>query len=121
MYELTTQMTKARGFDHYEVSNYAKAGQVCRHNMIYWRYQDFLGVGPGAHGRLTKKDGTKIATTQFRAPETWLRQVKERSTGYQVEETIDIATQVQEAFVMGLRLSERTNDDRVDTHSSLRG
>ncbi len=109
LYELTAEMTKAAGFTHYEVSNYAKPGQECRHNMIYWRYHDFIGVGPGAHGRLTQRNGSKIATTQFRAPETWLIQVQKMETGYQLQEPIDVETQTQEAFVMGLRLTEGVN------------
>jgi len=105
LYEQTQEMMNTAGFPAYEVSNHARVGEESRHNLSYWRYQDYAGVGPGAHGRLTVS-GQKVATKQYRAPETWLKKVEDTGTGE--EETILLNPQEQtvEAVMMGLRLSE---------------
>src|SRR5690606_20325047 len=74
LFEATQERLAAEGLPAYEVSNHARPGAECRHNLTYWRYDDYLGVGPGAHGRVTL-DGQKSATRQHRAPEAWLRAV----------------------------------------------
>jgi putative oxygen-independent coproporphyrinogen III oxidase len=106
LYEATQFLMHARGLPAYEISNHAKPGQESRHNLVYWRYGDYLGVGPGAHGRLTLDDGSKRATRQERLPETWLKTI--RAGGDGMAETIDIAPdeRVTEMVMMGLRLAE---------------
>ena len=71
LFEATQEMLDAAGLPAYEISNHARPGGECRHNLTYWRYGDYAGVGPGAHGRLTV-DGARIATQRIRAPEAWL-------------------------------------------------
>ena len=74
MFELTQSIMNAHEMPAYEVSNHARSGSECRHNLVYWRYQDYVGVGPGAHGRLTL-DGKKFATRQKKSPEAWLKSI----------------------------------------------
>jgi oxygen-independent coproporphyrinogen-3 oxidase len=76
LYETTQEILQAAGRPAYEVSNHARPGGQCRHNLTYWRYEDYVGVGPGAHGRLTLAGG-KWATRQHRAPEAWLAAVEQ--------------------------------------------
>jgi putative oxygen-independent coproporphyrinogen III oxidase len=103
LFELTQQQTKAAGLPAYEISNHARPGAESRHNISYWQYQDYAGVGPGAHGRLTLPEG-KVATKQYRAPETWMKAVM---NGSGEEEAILLSAQDQEteALMMGLRLT----------------
>jgi putative oxygen-independent coproporphyrinogen III oxidase len=105
LFELTQERLAAAGLPGYEISNHARPGQESRHNLTYWRYGDYLGVGPGAHGRLTL-DRVKHATRQIRAPETWLTAVE--STGRGTEETTPLtaAQRFEELLMMGLRLTE---------------
>ena len=71
MFELTQAMMESHGLPAYEISNHAKPGQESQHNLVYWRYGDYAGIGPGAHGRLTI-DGEKWATRAHKAPEIWM-------------------------------------------------
>jgi oxygen-independent coproporphyrinogen-3 oxidase len=71
MYALTHEMTAAAGLPAYEVSNHARPGAESRHNLVYWRYGDYAGIGPGAHGRLTREDGRRVATVTERLPADW--------------------------------------------------
>lgn len=105
-YELTQDMTEAAGLNRYEVSNHARCGEECRHNLLYWRYGDYLGIGPGAHGRLTLEDGEKIATHTFRNPEIWMKKVAETGSGAQPFEPLAREDRGREALLMGLRLEE---------------
>jgi len=100
---VTEDICTASGFESYEVSNYAKPGAQSRHNLLYWRYGDYAGVGPGAHGRLTL-DGRRIATEAERLPEKWLAAVEERGTSVVCT---DISSEAaREHLLMGLRLAE---------------
>jgi oxygen-independent coproporphyrinogen-3 oxidase len=105
LFEATQDILAAAGLPAYEISNHARPGSECRHNLAYWRYDDYVGVGPGAHGRLTL-DGKKLATRQERAPETWLACVRDR--GHATAEAREIAPRdaAEEALMMGLRLSD---------------
>ncbi|MET0250933.1 MAG: coproporphyrinogen III oxidase, partial [Novosphingobium sp.] len=85
----------------YEVSNHARPGEESRHNLAYWRYHDYLGIGPGAHGR---RGGA--ATARHRKPENYLAAVAERGHGIAREQPLDRRTQAAEALLMGLRLAE---------------
>ena len=101
-----TQDRLARaGLPAYEVSNHAVPGRECRHNLTYWRYGDYLGIGPGAHGRLTLA-GTKLATRQHAAPEAWLAQVREHGHATRTRDMVDRGERLVELVMMGLRLRE---------------
>ncbi|MBV8650606.1 MAG: coproporphyrinogen III oxidase [Alphaproteobacteria bacterium] len=105
LYELTQERLEAAGRPAYEISNHAKPGGESRHNLVYWRYGDYLGIGPGAHGRLTSAGG-KAATRQLRAPETWLDAVETRGDGTQERLAVTPAERLEEMLMMGLRLRE---------------
>ncbi len=105
MYELTQEMMNARGLPAYEISNHAKPGQESQHNLVYWRYGDYAGIGPGAHGRLTL-DGEKWATRAHKAPELWMQWVNDKGHGAHPFEMIDSSKRGWELMMMGLRLRE---------------
>lgn len=105
LYEATQDVMNAAGMPAYEVSNHARPGGESRHNLAYWRYQDYVGVGPGAHGRLTL-DGVKYATRGRRAPEPWLRAVAQTGCGGHTPEAVDGDGRLLECLMMGLRLTE---------------
>ncbi len=101
LYELTGSMTEAAGLPAYEISNYARPGEESRHNLTYWRYQDYCGIGPGAHGR---RGG--MATVRHKKPENWLAAVADRGSGLSEERALTPTEQASEALLMGLRLRE---------------
>ena len=101
LYELTAARTEAAGIPAYEVSNHARIGQESRHNLTYWRYGDYAGVGPGAHGRRLGK-----RTVRHRKPENFLSGIRRNRHGMVEEEKLSSAEAADEALVMGLRLSE---------------
>mgnify|MGYP003575933306 FL=1 len=105
MFELTQHRLAAAGLPAYEISNHARPGAACRHNLIYWQYQDYVGVGPGAHGRFAEGAG-KRAARRTSGPEAWLKAVERY--GHGTAETTVIAGQalMEEALMMGLRLAE---------------
>ena len=105
MFELTQTRLEAAGLPAYEISNHARTGAACRHNLIYWRYQDYVGVGPGAHGRFAEGD-TKRATRRTSGPENWLGQVEEQGHGTIETAVVTGQDRVEEALMMGLRLAE---------------
>jgi putative oxygen-independent coproporphyrinogen III oxidase len=111
LYEATAARLTAAGLAGYEISNYARPGGESRHNLAYWRYGDYAGIGPGAHGRLTRGGG-RIATRQYRAPETWLAAVERQGHGRQESLALAPAEQVREALMMGLRLAEGVERER---------
>lgn len=101
LYTLTQERTAAAGLPAYEISNHAAPGQESRHNLAYWRYRDYIGIGPGAHGR---RGG--CATMRHRKPENFLGGIDRNGHGLQSETALDAATQAMEALLMGLRLRE---------------
>ncbi len=104
-YDITAEEAARNGLQHYEVSNYAKPGGESRHNLTYWRYGDYAGIGPGAHGRITL-GGRLLATTRHRAPEAWIERVAAHGHGSTLEEEIPAEDRAREALIMGLRLQE---------------
>ncbi|MEM1192481.1 MAG: radical SAM family heme chaperone HemW [Pseudomonadota bacterium] len=114
----------AHGFDRYEISNLSRPGFEAIHNLIYWRYQDYIGIGPGAHGRLTLGDnvkghapGTRIETCAPRRPEVYLES-QTAENFYEIFDPLDAEAQMQERFAMGLRLRAGialTRDDHFFT------
>jgi putative oxygen-independent coproporphyrinogen III oxidase len=113
LFEATQLRLASAGLPAYEISNHARPGAECRHNLAYWRYDDYLGIGPGAHGRVTR-EGAKVATRQRRAPEAWLAALE--STGTAIDETTPIPrdTAVEEMLMMGLRLVEGVARKRLE-------
>jgi putative oxygen-independent coproporphyrinogen III oxidase len=105
LYELTGEMMLKAGFGAYEVSNYARSGQESRHNLVYWRGGDYIGVGPGAHGRLTL-DAARLRTEQVPAPAGWLQAVAQDGHATRVYERVAPMEQAEEYLMMGLRLAE---------------
>jgi putative oxygen-independent coproporphyrinogen III oxidase len=105
LYETTLARLDAAGLPAYEISNHARPGAECRHNLVYWRYGDYVGVGPGAHGRLTLEDA-RVATRQYRAPETWLEAVERAGHGGEEPVALTPREQRDELLMMGLRLGE---------------
>ena len=105
LYEATQTLLNGAGLPAYEISNHARPGEESRHNLTYWRYGDYVGVGPGAHGRLTL-DGEKFATRAHRAPEIWLERVERDGHGAATPEPIDRNSRGSELLMMGLRLHE---------------
>jgi oxygen-independent coproporphyrinogen-3 oxidase len=101
LYELTDGMTSAAGIASYEISNYARAGQQSRHNLAYWRYGDYAGIGPGAHGRRVG-----MRTMRHRKPENFLSAVQRNGHGILEEAVLSRTEAADEALVMGLRLRE---------------
>ncbi len=105
LYEVTQEMTRAAGRPAYEISNHARPGSEARHNLLYWRYGAYAGVGPGAHGRLDLK-GKRIATQTERLPERWRETVARTGHGLIEQSEIDPADAAREHLLMNLRLTE---------------
>ena len=104
-YEVTQAILSAAGLPAYEISNHAAAGQESAHNLTYWRYGDYAGIGPGAHGRLTL-EGRKFATRTHRAPDIWLEKVAKNGHGYHPFEEVSAENRFTEMMMMGLRLRD---------------
>jgi len=105
LYDLTQALCDKAGLPAYEISNHARAGGECRHNLVYWRGHDYAGVGPGAHGRLTI-DGRRLATETDKKPEGWLMRVEATGSGLTVDEKLTAGEAADEYLLMGLRLAE---------------
>jgi oxygen-independent coproporphyrinogen-3 oxidase len=105
MYLETQEICGTAGLLAYEVSNHARPGAESRHNLVYWRYGDYAGIGPGAHGRLTR-DGQRWATESERNPEAWLRRMEQAGSGVIRREPVSSGEQALEMLLMGLRLRE---------------
>ncbi len=105
LYETTQEITDAVGLPAYEISNHAKPGAQSRHNLIYWRYGDYAGVGPGAHGRIQTRQG-RIATAAIRLPERWREAVAQSGHGFSDQIAIHDGDAAREHLLMNLRLSE---------------
>ncbi len=105
LYRLTGEIAAEAGMSAYEVSNYARPGAEARHNLVYWRYGDYAGVGPGAHGRISG-DGKKLATQTLKMPGEWLAAVNAAGHGIVAMEEVSPAEQGDEMMLMGLRLEE---------------
>lgn len=101
LFALTAEETALAGLPAYEISNHARPGEESRHNLTYWRYEDYCGIGPGAHGR---RSG--FATTRHRKPENWLSAMERGGSGMQEERALPVFEQAAEALLMGLRLRE---------------
>ena len=112
LFEVTQDMTEAAGLPAYEVSNHARPGAECRHNLLYWQGDDYVGVGPGAHGRLTDGAGTVHALRQFKTPDKWLAEVAQSGHGTQERLALEPQERIEELVMMGLRLTDGLDQTR---------
>ncbi|MEO3386846.1 radical SAM family heme chaperone HemW [Mesorhizobium sp. CAU 1741] len=105
LYQVTQDVTTAHGLPAYEISNHARPGAESRHNLVYWRYGEYVGVGPGAHGRFVE-DGRRIVTFTEKMPETWANLVEAKGHGVIGGEVLSRSEEADEFLLMGLRLAE---------------
>jgi coproporphyrinogen III oxidase-like Fe-S oxidoreductase len=113
MYIATAETLRALGLPAYEISNHARPGAECRHNLLYWRYGDYAGIGPGAHGRLTL-DGNRHATCALPSPKAWLAAIGKSESPDIERESLAPDVQAEEMLMMGMRLSEGINPARYE-------
>ena len=111
-YEYTRDVLSCVGLFPYEVSNHATPGEECRHNLTYWRYGDYAGIGPGAHGRVSDS-GNKLAYHRISNPENWLLQTEKMGTGLQKKNKLTPKEILEEMVLMGLRLTEGLDLEEV--------
>ncbi|MDA0782585.1 MAG: radical SAM family heme chaperone HemW [Rickettsiales bacterium] len=116
-YNLTGSIMEKNGLPAYEVSNYAKSGYESRHNMTYWRYGDYLGIGAGAHSRISLKG--KTAIMMIHSPDSWLKSVQEKGNGIQTHELLSEDEINYETIMMGLRTKEGIKKDIITNNKQL--
>jgi oxygen-independent coproporphyrinogen-3 oxidase len=118
LFDWTAARLAEAGLPGYEISNHARPGEESRHNLTYWRYGDYVGIGPGAHGRITAA-GRKFATRQHRAPEAWLDAVERGGHATRQRDEIAPGERLNEMTMMGLRLAEGIPLERFPVESGL--
>jgi len=119
LFEITQELTDAAGIPAYEISNHARVGAESRHNLTYWRYGDYAGVGPGAHGRLVI-DGVRHALMSERQPEAWAASVERQGHGIVEDTTLTSAEEADEMLLMSLRLAEGIDLRRLEALGGVR-
>jgi oxygen-independent coproporphyrinogen-3 oxidase len=105
LYDVTQEVCAQQGLPFYEISNHARPGAECKHNLVYWRGQEYAGIGPGAHGRLDI-DGIRHAIATEKRPEAWVMRVEDNGHGVTSDETLNSEERADEYLLMGLRLAE---------------
>ena len=118
LYEATQELCDAHGLPAYEISNHAQPGSECRHNLVYWTGGDYVGVGPGAHGRLTLEE-TVFATEQIPGPANWLDSVAKDGHGTRRSDRIGAGARLEEVLMMGLRLRDGLTRDAFQAATGL--
>lgn len=113
LYDVTQEVCDKFGMPAYEVSNHARPGEECRHNLLYWRYGEYAGIGPGAHGRLVTEKGRRALSNE-RAPETWRSYALRDGHGIVADETLSHEAEADEFLLMGLRLTEGIDPGRYE-------
>ena len=111
LYETTQEICEANGLPAYEISNHARPGAESRHNLVYWRYGEYAGIGPGAHGRLVSEAG-RVATATEKNPESWAERVEREGHGIIEREALGAEAEGDEFLLMGLRLREGIDPER---------
>jgi oxygen-independent coproporphyrinogen-3 oxidase len=111
LYDVTQEVCSQQGLPSYEISNHARIGAECRHNLVYWRGQEYAGVGPGAHGRLDI-NGVRHAIATEKRPETWLMRVEATGNGVVTDDPLNSEERADEFLLMGLRLAEGIDPQR---------
>jgi oxygen-independent coproporphyrinogen-3 oxidase len=119
LYEITQELTEAASIPAYEISNHARAGAESRHNLTYWRYGEYAGIGPGAHGRLVI-DGRRRALATERQPEAWAAAVARQGHGVSEDTALASAEEADEMLLMGLRLAEGVDLRRLAAIGGVR-
>ena len=119
LFDITQEITTGAGYPAYEISNHARPGKACRHNLSYWRYDDYAGIGPGAHGRQQTAEAGARATRQHAKPETWLNAVERAGHGTAETRPLAAAERAEEMVMMGLRLNEGLNMTRFTARTGL--
>lgn len=119
LYELTQEMTAKAGLPAYEISNHASPGEESRHNLLYWRYGEYAGVGPGAHGRIVTGRERRATVTE-RQPERWLKLVETKGCGFTEDAMLSRSEMADEMLLMGLRLSEGLDLGRLAEVGGIR-
>jgi oxygen-independent coproporphyrinogen-3 oxidase len=114
LYAVTQEVTASRGLPAYEISNHARPGAESRHNLTYWRYGEYVGVGPGAHGRFVENGGRRVVTMAEKMPETWANLVEAKGHGVVGGETLTRSEEADEFLLMGLRLAEGIDLSRYE-------
>jgi putative oxygen-independent coproporphyrinogen III oxidase len=118
LYELTQELCDAAGLPAYEVSNHARPGEEARHNLLYWRYGDYAGIGPGAHGRIATAQG-RLALSAERDPAKWAIQVEREGHGLATREALGKLEEAEEMLLMGLRLSEGVSPQALEQQTGF--
>jgi oxygen-independent coproporphyrinogen-3 oxidase len=113
LFDVTQDVCSAAGLPAYEISNHARPGAECRHNLVYWRAHEYAGIGPGAHGRLDI-DGERHATATEKRPEAWLMRVETKGHGVVTDDVLMREEMADEFLLMGLRLSEGVEPERYE-------
>ena len=116
LYDVTQEVCDISGLGAYEISNHARSGAECRHNLVYWRAHEYAGIGPGAHGRLDI-DGARHATSTEKRPEAWLMRVEANGHGVTVDDVLNSEERADEFLLMGLRLAEGIDPRRYQALS----
>ena len=111
LYDVTQEVCARHGLPSYEISNHAREGAECRHNLVYWRGDEYAGIGPGAHGRLDI-DGIRHATATEKRPEAWLMRVESNGHGIVTDDLLNSEERADEFLLMGLRLAEGIDPER---------
>ena len=111
LYDVTQEICAAHGLPAYEISNHARTGAECRHNLVYWRGDEYAGIGPGAHGRLDI-DGVRHATATEKRPEAWLMRVEATAMAWSPTICLNSEERADEFLLMGLRLAEGIDPER---------
>jgi oxygen-independent coproporphyrinogen-3 oxidase len=120
LWDVTQDLTEKAGMPAYEISNHARPGGESRHNLIYWRYGEYVGVGPGAHGRILTPKGARRAQATEPHPEMWLTVVEAEGFGLVEDETLSTEAQGDEFLLMGLRLKEGIDPARFQALTGKR-
>lgn len=118
-YDLTNQVLEAHDLKRYEISNHARKGDECAHNLTYWQYNDYVGIGPGAHGRFVTKDNGRVGTREHKAPEVWLEKVQTKQNVEHDREIISKDMAFEEMLMMGLRLAEGLSIDDIEAKTGV--
>jgi oxygen-independent coproporphyrinogen-3 oxidase len=115
-YELTQNIMEKAGLPAYEISNHAAPGEESRHNLTYWRYKDYIGIGPGAHGRL-QIDKDKYAISAYSKTAAWLKSIKEENHGHEIFTKLTPRERAIECIIMGLRINDGLPFSRIEQES----
>ncbi len=119
LYAVTAETTAQYGLPAYEISNHARPGAESRHNLVYWRYGEYVGAGPGAHGRFVE-NGARVVTIAEPVPESWLGLVEQNGHGITGGETLTVGEEADEFLLMGMRLAEGIDPERYHGLSQKR-